>query len=274
MIAAKKELIVRELEEGTGASIGVTSDQGGLRSAMRIWFADLDELHGPAAEVRPHGLKAHRVQLNFGRFSGAVVRQIQEASAEDVQLARALVATIHPAITVAIRNQSLDNWTVADGSFHLDATIRHEGSPDADEAVTKTCREVIVPVMAAMAELIGYEVIHNTPPTEELALEGAVKLSVVKRRERNPRNRLLCIRLHGETCLVCGLEPRKRYGEAGGIIEVHHLQPLSELEAPRSYDPAKDLAPLCPSCHRAVHRRTPLPWSINELKQLMEVASD
>lgn len=61
MIAEKKELILRELEEGTGAAITAVVDRSGLRSSLRIWFADLDEKHGPVANLRPYGLKGHRV---------------------------------------------------------------------------------------------------------------------------------------------------------------------------------------------------------------------
>ncbi|MEP3046335.1 MAG: HNH endonuclease [Roseibium sp.] len=273
MIAGKRDLIVRELEEGTGATIAVESDKGGLRSAMRIWFGDLDEPHGPIAEIRPHGLRGHKVSLTFGNYAGAVIHQIKSASGEDVQLARALVDSIDDEIAVTIAGQSMNNWSVNDGSFQLTATLRHDGSPDEDRAVSRVCREVIVPVMAAMAELIGYEVIVEETLADEPLIEGAIKPATVNRRERNPRNRLLCIRLHGEVCAVCGLDPPRRYGNAGSIIEVHHLEPLSSLAVPRPYNPADDLRPLCPNCHRAVHTRRPVPWSIDELKDLMVVAN-
>ncbi len=271
MLAAKQELIVRELEEGTGAVIAVAIDKGGLRSSMKIWFDDLDQQHGPVAEIRLHGLKAHRVNLAFGNFSGDVIRQIHQASAEDRQLAMALVASIDQAEALSIREQALDDWTVTDGSFCMDAIIRHEVRPDTDEAVSHTCREVIVPIMAAMAELIGYDVVEDDPIYEEPAFEGGIKPSLVNRRERNPRNRLLCIRLHGEICAACGLEPRQRYGDnAGGIIEVHHLEPLANIAVPRAYDPATDLLPLCPSCHRAAHTRRPAPWEVEDIRRMLE----
>jgi 5-methylcytosine-specific restriction protein A len=121
--------------------------------------------------------------------------------------------------------------------------------------------------MAAMAELIGYDVIEEEHE-EDHAIEGTVLVSTIKRRERNPRNRLLCIRLHGERCACCGLAPRTVYGDAGGIIEVHHLEALSLQEVPRPYDPAIDLAPLCPNCHRAVHTRRPIPLGLDELRAI------
>lgn len=272
MIASRQDIIRSELETGTGAEIEIAIDPSGTRTALRISFADLGARHGPVAELRPHGLRGYRVVLGFGKFAGEVVRQIQAANEEDVGLARALVASIGPAVDVDLSGQGRENWRVTSGAFSITATARSLPE-NPDEAVIVVCREVIVPLMAAMAELIGYDVIEEDVD-EAQALEGAILISIVKRRERNPRNRLLCIRLHGEKCACCGFEPRSVYGEAGGIIEVHHLEALSLLDAPRAYDPAKDLAPLCPNCHRAVHSRRPVPLSLSELRAQMLISED
>lgn len=269
MLAAKKILIQKELEEGTGAAMVVVVDRTGLRSGLRIWFSDLDEKHGPIAKLHPYGLKGHRVDLTFGTFSARILGQINRASPEDVQLARALIDSIRPEVELHIPGQDRLTWSVKDGKFRIAAKIRDLEFPDDESAVISTCRDVMVPIMAAMAELIGYDVIEEEIK-EEAACEGAVHPSVVKRRERNPRNRLLCIRIHGEKCYVCTCEPKSTYGNAGSIIEVHHLEPLSLLSEPRLYDPRTDLVPLCPNCHRAVHTRRPVPLSIEELRAMME----
>ena len=268
MIAGKKNLILRELEEGTGAAIAAAVDKSGRRSGLRIWFGDLDQKHGPVAELKPYGLKGHSVGLSFGSFSGEIIGQIRRASSEDVQLARALIASIRSDIAVDISGQDFSDWTVTSGSFRMTARIRDQDHPHEDVAIIAICRDVIVPMMAAMAELIGYDVIEEEVNDEVPAFEGAILQSVVQRRERNPRNRLLCIRIHGERCVVCGLEPRRAYGEAGAIIEVHHLEPIALLVEPRPYDPCTDLVPLCPNCHRALHTRRPIPLGIEELKTL------
>ena len=274
MIAGKKDLILRELEEGTGAAIAAAVDASGLRSGLRIWFGDLDQKNGPVAELKPYGLKGHRVSLSFGSFSGEVIGQISRASSEDVQLARALIASIRSDIAVEISGQQISNWTVTSGSFRMTARIRNQDHPHEDAAIIAICRDVIVPMMAAMAELIGYDIIEEVIDDEVPAFDGAILKSVVQRRERNPRNRLLCIRIHGERCVVCELEPRLVYGEAGSIIEVHHLEPVASLIEPRPYDPRTDLVPLCPSCHRALHTRRPIPLSIEELKKLRSDCND
>lgn len=270
MLGEKRDLILRELLEGTGAAFAATEDRNGLRHGLRIWFADLDEKHGPVAELRPFGLRGYQVNLFFGNFSGEVISQIGKAAQEDVQLARALVASIRAGVAVEILGQHPEDWSVVDGAFRIRATIRDQEHPHEDAALVEICHDVIVPIMAAMAELIGYDLIDEQEADETPAFEGAVLKSVVKRRERNPRNRLLCIRIHGEKCAVCGLEPKAKYGEAGSIIEVHHLQPLALLAEARPYDPRIDLVPLCPGCHRAVHTRHPVPFSLKELTDLME----
>lgn len=274
MISGKKELILRELEEGTGAAMAAAVDRSGLRSGLRIWFDDLDEKHGPVADLRPFGLKGHRVELSFGNFSGEVLAQIRNAAPEDIDLARALVGSIRTDVEIETPGQSLAEWNVTGGTFRMTATIRAQEHPQEDAAIIATCRDVIVPMMAAMAELIGYDVIEEPADDEVPAFEGAILRSVVKRRERNPRNRLLCIRLHGEKCAACGGEPRLTYGDAGSIIEVHHLEPVGLLVKPRPYDPRTDLVPLCPNCHRAVHTKRPIPISIEELRNLIEACRD
>lgn len=272
MIGGKKDLILKELEEGTGAAMAAVVDRGGQRSGVRLWFDDLDEKHGPVAEIRPYGLKGHQITLAFGNFSGGVIAQIQKASPEDVQLARALVASIRTDIEIEIPGQNKAEWSVNDGSFRMVATLRNQEQPYGDIAVAASCREVIVPMMAAMAELIGYDEIESQEIDEQPLFEGAILQSTVRRRERNPRNRLLCIRIHGEKCAVCSTEPRRTYGTAGSIIEVHHLEPLALVGKPRPYDPRTDLVPLCPSCHRAVHTRRPVPFDIEEIQRLMEIS--
>lgn len=274
MISDRIELVLAELQEGTGAAFSGTTRQDGLRKSLKIWFADLDERHGPVAKLTPYGLKGHQVRLGFGNFAGQVLEQMRQASDEDVQLARALVSSIRAGVTLEMPGQDLTDWRIMNGSFRVSATVRDLEQPNSDQTLAATCREVIVPLMAAMAELIGYDIIETTDETSEEVYEGAVLRSVVRRRERNPRNRLLCIRIHGERCVACGLEPRLRYGAAGSVIEVHHLQPLSSLGEPRAYDPRTDLVPLCPTCHRAAHTRRPLPWSPGEIRSLMGAAVD
>lgn len=271
MLTKHKKLIATELAEGTGATIAVLPASAGLRQGLLIWFDDLGQKHGPIAELKPHGLLAHSVKVSFGAFSASVISQILDADNEEVLLSHALVRSVAKVADVCISgDQSLDTWNITDASFEIVATYRpQELSLYSDEAVVLTCREVIIPLMGAMAELIGYEVVENPADSNDPEVEGGLSRAVVARRERNPRNRLLCLRIHGYACKVCGVDPREKYGEAGRIIEVHHLEPVALLEKPRPYSPETDLIPLCPSCHRAVHTRRPWPLTPEELSNLI-----
>lgn len=268
MLKNHTDLISKEIAEGTGARISLSTREDGFRTGLDIWFSDLERNRGPVIELRPKGLKSHWVELRFGNFSRHIIEQISEAPDEDIELARSLVESIIAEAKVEIPGQAMNSWHVNNGGFRMHASLRHGESSDSPDAMIATCREVIVPMMAAMAELIGYDIVVENEP--DGTMEGLFTTREIATRERNPRNRLLCLRIHGHICKACGLVPKTIYGEAGSIIEVHHLQPLSSLGEPRKYDPRTDLAPLCPNCHRAVHTRKPLPHSVTELQCLME----
>ena len=260
------------LEQGIGAGVDVQPESAGLRSGLRSHFSGLTANQGPVFSIAPTGLRRHRVALRFGTFSTPLVQQMQGASEERLALARALVQQLarRPETTVVISaEQSLEDWSVTGPDFVIEVMLRNVDSPSSEEAVIRTAREVMVPLMAAMAELIGYD---EAEP-DEYDVEGRVTVGTVTRRERSPRNRLLCLSIHGHRCIACGLAPSDIYGEAGSIIEVHHLEPVSLLSEPRPYDPRTDLVPLCPNCHRAVHTRRPVPYTPDQLKEMLRHGS-
>ena len=272
MLARKQNLIRHEVEEGTGAGISLEEDKDGVQTGIRLWFSDLERSHSPIVTLRPRGLHRFEAQLTFGNFAADTIHQMKQADAEEVQLARALVTSVAQNADVSISGgQGLDDWLINDRNFTIVAQTPGMEARFGDEALTETCRELVTPILAAMAELYGYDPIEDIcPPDQEDLTEGAVRLTLIRKRERNPRNRMLCLRIHGPVCVVCGLDPAARYGDAGAIIEVHHLQPLSLADGPRPYDPALDLVPLCPNCHRAAHTRRPEPRTPEELREMLD----
>lgn len=276
MFNDKAELVRRTLAVGTGAEISLKSDKSGLQTSLQIWFADLGRRNGPVVSLGPSGLRRHRVVLSFGSASEAVILQMNQADSEAKKLAFSLTKSIGSEIDLYFpEGMTSENWAVDDISFSITAERRGINSVVDDGEVSRTCEEIVVPILAAVAELIGYD---EVPPDVERGdaeiFEGAVSLGMVKRRERNPRNRLLAIRLHGHRCGICSVDPRETYGEAGEVIEVHHLQPLASLDKPSAYDPASDLIPLCPTCHRVVHSRRPVPWTPSEVSEMMANEED
>ena len=271
MLSDKQKMIALAIANGTGAQIGTRVVEGGLRKRLIIWFSDLAKSSGPLIEMKPHGLKSHAVNLSFGSFAARTLKQISNAGEEEVQLARSLIKYISTIAEVDIPQQDVSNWAITDGRFCIKIIYRHhEVLPHEDSAMLETCDKVVVPLMAAMAELIGYNVVEETQLPSVAEVEGGLSLALVYKRERNPRNRFLCISLHGNKCGCCGADPELIYSDAGGIIEVHHLEPLSMIERPRPYNPETDLVPLCPNCHRAVHTRRPWPLSLEELAEKMQ----
>lgn len=271
MIEAKAELIGETVAELTGANIVCDAAPEGLQKGLDIRFADLNRNGGPLVTLRPSGLKRHRVSLRFGSYSASIISQIGHASAEQITLARALVRSVDKYATLSFPpDMDAGTWLVRNPCFRLSAERKMQGDRQSDEEIVKTLETIVVPIMAAFAEIIGYE--EKQPVSDEIEgeLEGVVRVSVVRRRERNPRNRLLCLRLHAYRCAACGTDPREIYGGNGAVLEVHHLQPLSEIDGPRAYDPQTDLVPLCPTCHRVVHSRRPVPWSPAEVREMID----
>lgn len=82
---------------------------------------------------------------------------------------------------------------------------------------------------------------------------GAISVRV-NRYERDVRAKRACIEAKGFVCTVCGFDFGKEYGaEFSGFIHVHHLRPLSLRGGRRQTHPVRDLAPVCPNCHAAIH---------------------
>lgn len=123
-------------------------------------------------------------------------------------------------------------------------------------------------VAAAILALLPLE---ETPPEAEVAglPEGAKTRIEVNRYERDRRNRAAALAIHGYACKACDLELDRRYGDAAtGLIEVHHVTPVSELGPGYVISPRDDLIPLCPNCHTVTHRRSP-PYSLQELRDML-----
>lgn len=272
MIEAKADLIRNTVVDQTGAAITLDTGPAGVQKGLELRFSDLTRNEGPIVTLRPSGLKRHLVTVGFGNFSASIIRQIAQATDEQVEVARALLKSVSDKATLSFpKRMSLESWEISSPAFTLHAERKVQGDRQSDESITETCETIVVPIMAALAELIGYE---ETPAPSfkdfNGEFEGTVGISTVLRRERNPRNRLLCIHIHGHQCAVCGIDPRATYGMAhGAVLEVHHLQPLSSLNEPRIYDPQTDLVPLCPNCHRVVHTKRPVPWSISQVMEMM-----
>lgn len=108
------------------------------------------------------------------------------------------------------------------------------------------------------------------PLMDKLFVEGAVQTVRVDRFERSAAARDACIALHGDSCACCDMSFAQVYGHiAAGFIHVHHRRPLHEVKAQHEVDPARDLVPVCPSCHAVIHMRDPA-LSIEEVRAILD----
>ncbi|MCY3687609.1 MAG: HNH endonuclease [Gammaproteobacteria bacterium] len=139
-----------------------------------------------------------------------------------------------------------------------------QGDSDADIICEWTGR-----FTAAIIAILPMEESNDQAESEVVGYpEGAMTTVQTNRYERDRRNRAAAIAIHGTTCNGCGLEMGTRYGSiAAGLIDIHHVTPVSKLAAGYIIDPKRDLVPLCPNCHAVVHRQVP-PLTVNELRKL------
>ncbi|MDM8532861.1 HNH endonuclease [Anaerolineales bacterium HSG25] len=109
--------------------------------------------------------------------------------------------------------------------------------------------------------------------SHERHYEGAVERISVNRYERSTKAKSKCLEYYGATCAVCQLDFNDLYGEAGrGLIHVHHLTALSEVQHEYEVDPIQDLRPVCPNCHAMLHRKNP-PYTIEEIREFLETTT-
>lgn len=111
---------------------------------------------------------------------------------------------------------------------------------------------------------------ENRHPTQEVLTEGALTEVTLDRYERNRTAREACLAAHGTTCAICGFDFAKTYGpDFAGIIQVHHIVPLHERAGEHAVDPVRDLIPVCPNCHVALHSKPGGTYFPDELRELM-----
>ena len=101
-------------------------------------------------------------------------------------------------------------------------------------------------------------------------LEGKKKMIAVNIYERNPIARKRCIEHYGAICCICKFDFGKNYGEEhGGLIHVHHLKKISEINEEYAVDPINDLRPVCPNCHMILHSKSE-GYTIEEVSAMLK----
>lgn len=262
-----EEIMGSAIAEGTRAAILTRPVKTGRRTTLEVGFADLGWKKTPIVRISPVGLRRLRFETIFGNFAGSTIRRMNSADRESKTLASALIDVIEEVFQASgSRNSFLD--IPIDKDFSISGTI-DASSHDPEGRLVEISKEVIAPLMSAFAELNGYDIIADEAD-DEAHLEGEITLATVKRRERNPRNRMLALKIHGSACKACGIDLAVKYSLDKLVIDIHHLQPIGHTEGPTLYDPSTDLIPLCPNCHRIAHVRRPIPYDLEELRAIVK----
>lgn len=256
MIESKAEILKSVILQETGAEVIVQIDASGLRNGLRVHFAGWTRQEGPVFVLRPSGLNRHVIEFHFGKYAKPCVKHIVDClTPERNAVAWAFIQQLIGKFDVKLFPLDQSGLWIISHELKIKVTLRGVESLHGDAALEKSASEAMVPLIGAIAELLGVE---DSALDTLNSTEGAIKQALIHRRERSRRSRLLCISIHGCVCKVCGLDPSTKYGSEGPrIIEVHHIEPLSELSVPKPYDPSVDLIPLCPNCHRAIHLCSP-----------------
>ncbi|MBQ4548658.1 MAG: HNH endonuclease [Bacteroidales bacterium] len=123
---------------------------------------------------------------------------------------------------------------------------------------------------------IKYTISNELDEIDVLDTEGLRKSVYVNVYERSSEARKKCIQIKGTTCVICGFDFEKIYGDLGkGFIHVHHIVPMSSTNGTYVVNPETDLIPVCPNCHAMLHRgKNGNVLSIDELKAIIEESKE
>lgn len=135
-----------------------------------------------------------------------------------------------------------------------------------NEPKEKIVAEYVLSIYAMIFSLISFEIEGFTEGKEYKVLSS--------KHERNPLNRRICLDAKGYKCSVCGILMEDIYGSiAKRFIEVHHSNPVADMDENYVVKPIKELHPVCPNCHAMLHRKKP-PYTIDELRKIVSQNND
>ena len=141
-------------------------------------------------------------------------------------------------------------------------TLDKYSAPSADNGFGKQFDSFLADTVPAFEKKLS-EALRDITEGERTAIDSA-------RFERSPLARRLCLEYHGTACKICGMDFAAVYGEEfSGKTEVHHIVPLSEIGRNYIVDPVKDMIPVCPNCHTALHSKPGGVYTPEELKKIM-----
>lgn len=125
------------------------------------------------------------------------------------------------------------------------------------------------PEIAQSTETVYFDEIPDEPvEISDIDPNNAKKVISVNKYERDSKLRISCIKKYGCTCVVCGFNFEKYYGDIGkNFIHIHHIVDLAVTGGEYNVT-IDDLRPVCPNCHAMLHTQRPA-MDISDLKKML-----
>jgi 5-methylcytosine-specific restriction protein A len=293
MIAIRDPSVCRRCSDPRTISQAITGETGlpfeaqtGGGKGGEVWI----ELH-PAGYLPAEtflirsavGWRRIDIQLEMGAHAAELLAAMEQADITGRTLFSAVLAEcVSDAATVefSINGATADirtsdtwpgNWSRLGLAIHRGMLPLNAGDPTEDERLILRWTGRMAAAVVALLPVEDSSPADQLPDVEGLP-EGAKVRVEINRYERDRRNRAAALAIHGYGCHACQLNLEELYGAAAaGLIEVHHVTPVSTLGDGYVVNPAVDLVPLCPNCHAVAHRRVP-PFSVAEIASMLEEA--
>lgn len=190
------------------------------RRMLLVHYWSPEEAMHPSYMARQMGWPtADTSHLHYGSFAGVTARQM------DIDMPRS------------------DNVALFSSIARVDGTLRWIMHEEVREAIRELGwhRE-------------GGPILSDEETEQARFAEGRLSQRQVTIRSRHASVRAFCLEHYGSVCAICRFDPCKAFGDSfGGLIEVHHLDPLAASDPDRETDPITDCRPLCPVCHGLAH---------------------
>ena len=262
MVFAVQE-VSKDLEALTGLTAAVETSLDGISSNWR--FLEFPRPFGFQIEFK-YELGVSRATLVLDKLAAQLISSINEFASQNWPVIESLFAALDKnRISIQVLNQ---DRKVSSSDHVFDGTLQIDGRAVSGEQGA-SATELLSTIVSIFGFMAGEEDNEEFPEFRE---EGAVKQVLARKYERSRFNRNLAIQIHGLTCFGCGFNFEEFFGSVGGgIIEVHHLEPVHLMEKVRVVDPRTELVPLCSNCHTLVHKVDP-PFRLSELQHFVQNA--
>ncbi len=258
---------LRDLSRALGVNLVDSTLPEGSHATFGIRLNDLPKPHGFEIRIQ-QSLMSTRATLVLDNFSADFLRMCKSGFAERGD---EVLSVLESAKTSGFEYDFKINGSADSNKFNqlewetfdLSLFKRVANYDEALNCLKLTVLLIVSSILPMITEQVG-ELEEETAPNYQI--EGNLQRIYVNKYERSRLNRAICLELYGFVCSACNLRMADVYGPIGeGVIHVHHIEPVSMMDAPRVLNPATDLVPLCPNCHVIVHRTNP-PLSIAELR--------